>query len=495
MITRYCLMILMLCSVLAAPATGQPAHRDRRQHPPVFGDAARDAYRDAYALILNERWREARKGFQKLTATYPSSEYVEDATYWSTYSLARIDRQKGIRAYASFLRSFPDGRYSSDAFADMIGLQTEDALRSGTPAESLSAVTSPQSFFRKLPGLRVLRQNLLRMKKELRLRPPQFSHASVPVIAPFPVKAAPPIDAETRLKIEYLRSLKGAPDKEELRTIRIVVLDTRQAEALRAAALQELIKGPDPLPILFRIARSDTNSTLGSMAILSTRNLRGSRHRSFDSLTTLYRTLPPSSVEQRSCILDAVADIGGGQAEAFLERVARSSGDTDLRLSAIENLSQASGRPDGTLSFLIDLFRDLPDRETAARQSILYAAADIGSDRAVDFLVKVARSKTTPDLRDDALYLLGNIGGEKARNAFPGFYPGDSLSLHHPAAPRNIPPRNSFKYYRFIRFSPTTKSPTLRSNPMSAVHTSRLPGNMEDEELIRKFTRGGYARF
>ena len=41
----------------------------------------------------------------------------------------------------------------------------------------------------------------------------------------------------------------------------------------------------------------------------------------------------------------------------------------------------------------------------------------MGNDKAVDFLKNVAMSDEDFDLRRDAVYYLGNIGGEKARSA------------------------------------------------------------------------------
>ena len=46
---------------------------------------------------------------------------------------------------------------------------------------------------------------------------------------------------------------------------------------------------------------------------------------------------------------------------------------------------------------------------------IFYSIADIGNEQAIDFLGKVARTSDDYDLRREAVYYLGSIGGEKAR--------------------------------------------------------------------------------
>jgi HEAT repeat protein len=48
---------------------------------------------------------------------------------------------------------------------------------------------------------------------------------------------------------------------------------------------------------------------------------------------------------------------------------------------------------------------------------IVYEVADVGNDRAVEFLLRVAKSDADYNLRSDAVYYLGNIGGDKARTA------------------------------------------------------------------------------
>ncbi|HET6273896.1 MAG TPA: HEAT repeat domain-containing protein, partial [Bacteroidota bacterium] len=66
---------------------------------------------------------------------------------------------------------------------------------------------------------------------------------------------------------------------------------------------------------------------------------------------------------------------------------------------------------------LVDLFYTLPKSRKEQTQTIFYAVAEVGNDRAVDFLTKVALSHDDYDLRSDAVYYLGSIGGEKARAA------------------------------------------------------------------------------
>ena len=59
----------------------------------------------------------------------------------------------------------------------------------------------------------------------------------------------------------------------------------------------------------------------------------------------------------------------------------------------------------------------MPATKKERLETVLYTIADVGNDKAVDFLSTVARSHQNYELRTDAVYYLGTIGGEKARAA------------------------------------------------------------------------------
>jgi HEAT repeat protein len=66
---------------------------------------------------------------------------------------------------------------------------------------------------------------------------------------------------------------------------------------------------------------------------------------------------------------------------------------------------------------LIELFYAIPDSRAEQRGNVFYSIAEVGNDRAVDFLAKIAQSRGKYDLRSDAVYYLGSIGSERARTA------------------------------------------------------------------------------
>lgn len=100
----------------------------------------------------------------------------------------------------------------------------------------------------------------------------------------------------------------------------------------------------------------------------------------------------------------------------YLE-IARRDTSEDVQTLAIDYISQVPTDKKRSVDVLVELFKVVPESREEQQQSVLYSIAEIGNDRAIDFLVTVARGHKKYDLRSDAVYLLGNIGGEKARSA------------------------------------------------------------------------------
>jgi HEAT repeat protein len=87
----------------------------------------------------------------------------------------------------------------------------------------------------------------------------------------------------------------------------------------------------------------------------------------------------------------------------------------EIQIIAIENIGQSGQDKAKTVQTLEQLYTSLPANHGDQKASALYRIADVGNDQAVDFLSKVARTDSDYDLRSDAVYYLGNIGGDKAR--------------------------------------------------------------------------------
>jgi hypothetical protein len=93
--------------------------------------------------------------------------------------------------------------------------------------------------------------------------------------------------------------------------------------------------------------------------------------------------------------------------------------DTSLLLGsyAIDYIGERGTDKDETVALLIDLFNGTPPGRSDQRETIFYTIADIGNEKAVEFLRTVALTSDNYELRRNAVFYLGSIGGEKAREA------------------------------------------------------------------------------
>ncbi len=304
-------------------------------------------YREGYALILEERYAEARKKFAELLAKFPASSYADDARYWTAYSLRNSDREKAIREYQQFIREHPKSSYYDDAVADLNALQMDiPALAPVAAAPAAPARPPLPAGFGPNTGIMIREMN-----REMR-HMARFG-AMAPMAVPFRGwRRDQKMDDATKLKMDALYALgETKEDDRSFSTLREVALDTRQVHPLREAAMDALsgFTKHDVLGVFVEIARQDTSP--------------------------------------------------------------------DIQASAIDCIGEHGTDKNQRVTVLEDLFRSLPKSRTEGRRTIVYTIADVGNDRAVEFLKQVALADDDYELRRDAVYYLGSIGGDSARSA------------------------------------------------------------------------------
>jgi tetratricopeptide (TPR) repeat protein len=118
----------------------------------------------------------------------------------------------------------------------------------------------------------------------------------------------------------------------------------------------------------------------------------------------------------REAALDGLGGFTKHDVLPVFAEIAQTDTSIALQAYAIDVIGQAKDRG-RSVTLLIDLFGKLPAERRQSIESVLYAIAEVGTDRAVDFLKNVALTHKDYELRRDAVYYLGNIGGERARAA------------------------------------------------------------------------------
>ncbi len=408
-----------------APEPGVMRERPRTAEPPDDqDDPAYASYKEGYQLILDERWAEAQKKFAELLAKYKKSKYRVDAEYWSAYALKHVNQAKAIRAYDDFLKRHPHSTYLDDVVADIAELEAR-AHRAGAAESTMvhfmvqpAVPTAPHEAQAAIRGLTF---NIRRMERAMRrdFNPERINRL---VVAPFPMPpdvGNGPIDKETKLKINTLRALGDIrEDPRSFATLRDIALDRTQPVLLRSVALTELanFQNEDIVPVLVQVAEKDSDATVRSSAVYCIASAGRDREKTYQTLTQIYSNTPASRAGDREAIVTVIASVGRDQAVEFRASVARTDKNPDVALSAIDAIPETGADKDKVVRTLEHLYEETPAARTDQRETILYTVADVGNDRAVEFLGNVALKDEDYDARGSAVYLLGTIGGEKARS-------------------------------------------------------------------------------
>ena len=90
------------------------------------------AYKDAYGLILDQKWKEARRAYEAFLEKYSKSRYVDDARFWICYAMeqAGLSPEEVFKAYHQFIQEFADSKWLDDARANLIRIGRDLAAKS-----------------------------------------------------------------------------------------------------------------------------------------------------------------------------------------------------------------------------------------------------------------------------------------------------------------------------------------------------------------------------
>jgi len=340
---------LAACLAASSPAQPSTIASMTLEPPDNKKDPGYTLYKEGYALVLDEKWEEALEKYAQMIGKFPKSEYVDDARYWSAYSLKHFDLKAAIDAYRNFIKKYPKSTYYDDAVADLNDLQPHGTLWTPSPGTGVTLPEVPRGVTAAIaPQMKIMERQLRRELRHMN----GVVHTPMPPMALFGPSREEDLDPGTRLKMDALYALGEKREDEKAYTmLRDVALDMKQPRPLREAAMDALSEFTkyDVVTVFMEIAKKDTNPDIQGYAI------------------------------------DFIGEHGS---------------DKNQRVSA-----------------LAELYLVLPKSRTDQRQNIIYTIADVGNDKAVDFLKTVALSDVDYDLRRDAVYYLGNIGGEKARSA------------------------------------------------------------------------------
>jgi len=108
----------------------------------------------------------------------------------------------------------------------------------------------------------------------------------------------------------------------------------------------------------------------------------------------------------REAALDGLSTMSKHDVLSVLVEVARKDTSGELSSRAIDIIGSLEIDKNRRVSTLEEVFRSIPARRVEDRQSVIYAVANVGNDRAVEFLKGVALGDGEVELRKDAIYFL-----------------------------------------------------------------------------------------
>ncbi len=372
-------VILFLASPVLLAVPRSPSCQDgwgvwspaRSPRPEVLASAGDEKdpgykfYKAGYKYILDEKWDEARKQFSEVITKHPKSSYLDACRYWTAFALKHTDRKKAIDAYKKFVADYPHSDYYDDAVADLSQLDNiyvidTAAGKSGTVVRvgrGEHGYDTPRGMVVGTgpSGLGVgFDRSMRKMSRSLTRMSHRFRMVGVPALPAMPF---------------------GEDRKEEL----------DPQTKLKMEALYALAESPED-----------------SSAFGAVKDIVVDRHQ---------------PMELRSAALDVLSEFNRFDLLPVYLEIAKTDTSEELQTTAIDCIGDISMNKNKAVETLSDLYRGLPTSRMEQRSAVLASIAEIGNDKAIDFLARVARTDENYDVRSDAVYYLGSIGGEKARAA------------------------------------------------------------------------------
>lgn len=379
----------------AAPAVSIISSPLAYATPDDQDDPGQSLYKEGYSLILEEQWNPARKKFAELLGNYPSTRYGDDARYWSAYALMHTDLRKALSAYQTFVKKHSKSTYYTDAVADLANIQARLA------AEQQARMAM------KLQMAQI---------DTLRFRIP--SPAVAPRATDEGFTLEPGVTAEPRVTVQP----GVTPEPGVMPDVHEFKMNMRHLGWALRSIQHRFGTRPSGSPWWWQpgAAREDDDS-LDEPTRLKLQALSAIGNGKQDERG--YETLKEVALDKRQSVVlrnEALGQLSEftkyDPASVFLD-VAKNDTTEELQNAAIDYLRHSAQDKNTSVGNLITLFGALPASRSEQRAMIVYEIADVGNDRAVEFLLRVAKSDADYSLRSDAVYYLGNIGGDKARTA------------------------------------------------------------------------------
>ena len=370
-------------------------------------DPAYRLYKQGYDLILDERWEEAGKKLTEVTKQYPKSAYVDDAEYWSAYALMHVDKRKAVTAYAKFIDRRPSSKYYNDAIADLSDLTTTPVPAPFARAGRSTAVPVPDADTGWSTTVVSGEPGHLYLLDSSGGHGSGFVHSSESSV----VRSLNKI-----MRGGVMRGYSYSFGKGSARNLSRALEE--QGRTLRSIRLPSSAHAPRAIlaPGFFR---SDEDLDEETKLKLEALEALGSENEDSASFRALREIVLDRSKKRRlrTAAMEQLVDFKKFDPLPVFLEVAKSDTGQEVQNSAIDYIGMLTKDKNRSVETLIELFYAIPESRADQRENIFYSIAEVGNDRAVDFLAKIAQTDEKYDLRREAVYYLGSIGSARSRAA------------------------------------------------------------------------------
>lgn len=343
-------------------------------------------YREGYHFVLSEKWVDARKKFVEFIKKYPKSEYLDDAHYWSAYALKHIDRKKAVNDYISFITKFPNSRYYDDAVADLTEISKGHPVTIGKYIDDEGTRVYVSGEGR---GISVDSAGAV-------IR----DHADSIVID----KHGRPV-ARSGKRIDF--NFGSTP--------RPMVIHEKSLEALSRALGR--MRMP---PVISPFSPFGPDEHLDKATRLKIEALQALGESNDSGAFTALKKVAldgSNACQLRVAAMQELANIQVADPLPVFVDIAKRDTNEEIQNFAIDQIGMLSADKNRSVETLIQLFDAIPNKREDRRAEIFFSIAEVGNDKAVEFLSRVAKNDENYDLRSQAIYYLGSIGTPKARAA------------------------------------------------------------------------------
>jgi hypothetical protein len=383
------LPVTLFASLLCAPAIVhalQPVAGDASAVNLSEADDQDNPYAEGTRAINEGRWADAGAIFSKIAEQH--KDRADAALYWAAYSENKEGQQaRALETCADLGRTFPQSRWIKECDA----LRIEIRGRSGQPV-------SPQST--PDDDLKMLALNALMQQDEARAMPiiqqilnrpdsEKLKEKALFVLAnsntPEAQNAIGQIargQSNPQLQMKAIRMYAAIKGKQSIATLSDVYQHSSD-EAVKRAILQSYLVTGSPDKLL-EAARSEQNPALVKAAVQSLGAMGA-----ISDLSTLYRD--KKDQQTRLAIINAMV-AAGPKGSDFLNNIATTEQDSELRRRAIRNLGVTGGA--SAAPSLMAAYQKSPDEESKrAALDGLFISGDAHD------LIALARAEKNPELK------------------------------------------------------------------------------------------------